>query len=54
MTELQLKLGMMMTDRIFLIINEMKKIATMTAEETQRGIERERLIMDTLVDDVIL
>lgn len=54
MTAAQVQLMMMMSDRLFLLVESMQKISAMDEEAVQKGIAEERLIKDSLVADVTL
>ena len=54
MTAAQVQLLMMLTDRVFLLVENMKKVSTMSEEAVQREIDKERRIKDSLVYDVTL
>jgi len=50
----KVELMLMITDRIFLALQNMQEVSGMSDEEVLKEIERERLKKDSLVEEVTL
>ena len=48
------QLAVMLTDKIFTILQHINEVKTMTKEEALRDIARERILKDSLVEEVTL
>lgn len=53
MTEAQIKLLLLVTDRVFSLLDKARQIKEMSEEKVLEEIERERTIKDSLVEEVI-
>lgn len=54
MTPATLELVLILTDKVFSIMQHIEEVKVMEEEEALREIERERLLKDSLVEEVVL
>jgi len=54
MTVATLELVLLLTDKIFSIAQHIEEVKTMSEEEVKKEIARERLLKDSLVEEVTL
>ena len=50
----RLQLMLLLSDKVFTIVQHMQEVSAMEEEQVLRGIEKERLEKDSLVEEVTL